>query len=277
MQLHHRNSPRRRWAIAAALAASAGGACAEGPQDKYWAELEYFFPTITSEARLDFPGTHLPGTQIRLEDDLGLSDRKGTPYLLLGARFAENWRVEFEYYTLKRSATHTIARDIHWGDAVFPASATLNSLFDSDITRLTVGWSFLRTQQYEAGAALGLHITNFKVGLSGQGNGPAGLSFQSEQRDQTVPLPTLGLYGNYMLTPEWILRARVDWLSIHYQNYDGSLVNWLASGEWRFAKNWGAGLGYRYVNYKVDTTKENFYGEVKYNFKGPTLYVTAAF
>ena len=53
----------RRAAVAAALAGLAGSALAEGPQDNYWAELEYFLPTISSTARMDFPGTHLRGTE----------------------------------------------------------------------------------------------------------------------------------------------------------------------------------------------------------------------
>jgi len=92
-----------------------------------------------------------------------------------------------------------------------------------------------------------------------------------------VPLPTLGLFGNYMLSDQWVLRGRVDFLSLSSGEYDGSLVNWLAAVDWRFAKNWGTGLGYRYVDYKLESTKEHFHGEVNYRFKGPTLYLQANF
>jgi hypothetical protein len=265
---------RRGLAAAGALAAFGASAWAEGPQDRYWAELEYFFPTISSTARLDGA---VRGTAVSLEDELGLSDRKGTPYLLLGMRLGESWRLEFEYYTLNRDASKQIGRDIQWGDIRFPVSATLNSEFDSTIYRLTAGWSFYRTPRAEGGASIGLHVTDFTLQLSGQGNGPAGLAFQREKRDQTVPLPTIGLYGNYMVTDQWILRGRVDYLSLNYDNYDGSLINWLAAVEWRFHKNWGAGLGYRYVDYKLEATKESFHGEVNYKFQGPTLYIGAAF
>jgi hypothetical protein len=262
---------------AAALAAMASGAYAEGPRDTYWSELEYFFPTISSTARLDFPGTNVPGTVISLEDELGLSDRKGTPYLLLGGRLGEKWRLEFEYYQLNRTATHTIAREINWGDLTFPASGQVESKFDSGIYRLTGGYSFYRTPQAEFGGAFGLHITDFKLQLGGQGNGPAGFAFQREERDQTVPLPTIGLYGNYLFGEQWIARGRVDYLSLNYEHYDGKLVNWMAAIDWRFARNWGLGAGYRYVDYKLESTKTNFHGEVNYRFKGPTMYVEAAF
>jgi hypothetical protein len=73
------------------------------------------------------------------------------------------------------------------------------------------------------------------------------------------------------------LRGRVDYLSLEYDEYDGSLINWLAAVDWRFAKNWGAGIGYRFVDYKLNVTKREFYGEVNYRFKGPTLFLNAAF
>jgi hypothetical protein len=192
-------------------------------------------------------------------------------------RLGENWRLEFEYYELKRSATRTIDRDIEWGDVTFPASAQISSQFDSTVYRLTGGYSFYRTPVAEAGAAFGLHVTDFTLGLSGQGTGPAGTGFQSEQRDQLVPLPTLGAYGSFKLSEQWILRGRVDFLSLEYENYDGSLVNWLAAISWRPARNWGLGLGYRYVDYKLESTEPDFRGEVNYRFKGPTFYVEAAF
>src|SRR5690349_14633825 len=94
---------RRLFAVAIALTSLSGAARAEMPQDNWGGELEFFYPTISSTARLDFPQTAAPGTETHLEDDLGLTDRKGTPYLLLGGRFATNWRVEFEYYLLQRS------------------------------------------------------------------------------------------------------------------------------------------------------------------------------
>ena len=274
-----RHHARAGCCLAAAIALSTFGTCAraEGPQDRYWAELEYFFPTISSTARLDFPNTNIPGTSIALEDDLGLSDRKGTPYLLLGMRLAEQWRLEFEYYQLNRSASRTISRAINWGDVTFPASATLHSRFDTDVYRLTGGWSFYRTRQAEAGASLGLHVTHFDMALAGQGNGPLGLAFQNEGRDQLVPLPTIGLYGNYLLSDSWVLRGRVDYLSLNYESYDGSLTNWMAAVDWRITPNWTAGVGYRYVDYKLESTKESFKGRVQYKFKGPTLYMGATF
>ena len=268
---------RRACAVAAALAAFGGSAWAEGPQDRYWAELEYFFPTISSTARLDFPGTNVPGTKVSLEDDLGLSDRKGTPYVLLGMRLGESWRLEFEYYQLNRDASKTLGREIHWGDIDYQVGANIHTIFDTNVYRLVAGYSFYRTPVAEAGATIGLHTTQFKIGLSGQGTGPNGPGFQTETKDVLVPLPTLGLYGSYKFDDQWGVRGRFDFLSLTIDQYNGQLVNSMFAFDWRFAKNWGAGLGYRYVSYNLKSTTDKFHGEVKYDFKGPTIFVEAGF
>lgn len=270
----------RKVPLLAALAVSAlpGAALAEQPQDVFWGELAYFYPTISSTARLDLTATARPGTVIKLEDDLDLDDRKSTPYFTLGMRLGDRWRLEFEYYELNRSGSRTLTRQIDWGDSTFPVGVTIDSTFDTTVYRFTGGYSFIKDQTAEAGVGFGLHITDFTTSLSGIGSGPNGsVAFQNEKRDTLVPLPTVGLYGTYKVSDQVSLRGRVDFLSFKYDDYDGRLINWMASVDWRFAKNWGAGVGYRYVDYKLDASNPDFRGEINYNFKGPTIFLNAAF
>ena len=261
-------------AVAATLACVSGSALAESPRDSYWAELSYFYPTISSTARLDRRSTARPGTSISLEDELDLDDRKGTPYVALGMRLGERWRMEFEYYQLNRSSSRSIRRQIEWGDVTYPVGVTLDSTFDTTVYRLTGGYSFYKAPEAEAGVGFGLHVTDFTTALSRQ-SGVA--TVDREARDTLVPLPTLGLYGTYVMSEQFQLRGRVDYLSLKYGDYDGSLINGLVALDWRFAKNWGAGVGYRYVDYTLEATTSKFFGEINYKFKGPTLFVNAGF
>jgi hypothetical protein len=116
MQLPVQVLIQSRVAAAVALACLAGSARAELPGDSFWGELSYFYPTISSTARLDLPSTGRPGTVISLEDELDLADRKSAPYVQVGMRAWTNWRFEFEYYPLNRSASRSITRQIDWGD-----------------------------------------------------------------------------------------------------------------------------------------------------------------
>src|SRR5262245_36308164 len=148
MRVHVR-SLKGRWLAATALAGLSAAASAEAPTDQFWAGLEYFYPTISSTAHIDATATARPGTSLNLEDELDLKDRKGTPYIDLGMRLGENWRLEFEYYSLKREATKSLTRTINWGDTTFPVGANVNSKFDSTNYRITGGWSFIKNQQAE--------------------------------------------------------------------------------------------------------------------------------
>jgi hypothetical protein len=255
-----------------------GVTCAEVPADRHWAQVEHFFSTIRSTARLDpSTTTAAPGRGISLEDDLGLADRKGTPYLQLGMRLGERGRLEFEYFRLDRSASVMLSRQIQWGDVDYRAAAQIDSLFDTAVYRLSGGYSLHRTSDAEFGGALGLHVTHFAVSLAGQGTGPAGTGFQSDRRTELVPLPTLGLYGTFMMSDRWMLRGRFDYLSLDHNGYDGSMVNAMASIGYRLLEHVGAGVGYRFVDYKLRAEKVDFRGEVNYRFKGPTVYLEAAF
>lgn len=279
MQLHRSVFGKAAVLASIGIGCGSGAALAAMPDDAYWFELNYFYPTIKSTARIDAKATARPGTELTLEDDLDLTDRKGTPYVAMGMRLGERWRMEFEYYVLDRSGTRTLTRDIDWGDVTYPAGVEVDSTFDTTVYRLTGGYSFHKTADSEAGLGFGLHVTDFETSLSGQGLGAVGngIGFQREARDALVPLPTLGLYGSFKLAPQVQLRGRVDYLSLSYNDYDGSLVNWMVGVDWRFHKNWGIGAGYRYVDYKLEANRNDFVGEVEYNFKGPTLYLQAAF
>ncbi len=267
-----------RLAAAVALACMAGTARAELPGDTWWGELSYFYPTISSTARLDLPGTNRPGTVISLEDDLDLAHRKSAPYVQLGTRAWTNWRFEFEYYPLNRTASRSIGRQIDWGDETFPVGATVDSKFDTQVYRLTSGYSFVKTTEAEAGVGFGFHVTEFTTRLSGTGTvGGGTASFQTEGHNVLAPLPTIGLFGTYKVWNQVSVRGRVDYLSLKVGDYDGRLTNFLGALDWRFTKNVGAGIGYRYVNYNVKVTKSNFHGEVDYRFQGPTFFMNVGF
>src|SRR6185295_18234301 len=111
----------------------------------------------------------------------------------------------------------------------------VHSQFDSDIYRLSGGYSFLKDNKSELGATLGFHVTQFKTALSATGVG-------ANSNDTLAPLPTVGLYGAYAFTPQWLLSGRVDYFSLNYNDYDGKLINFSAGVDYRFTRNFGVGL-----------------------------------
>jgi hypothetical protein len=257
--------------------ALASQADAQTLNDRYWFEAQAYWAQVDTKVRVAGTGG-LVASEIDLEGDLDLADRKGLPAFLAGARIGERWSIVGEYYGLDRSASANVRRDITFDDVVYPTGANIASSFDTKVYRAAVGYAFLQGENFELGASLGLHVTQFKITLQGDGRlGNAVVQSEVRKRDALAPLPTLGLYGALAFTPRLTATARVDYLSLKVGDYDGRLTNSEARLSYRVFDNVGFGAGYRYVDYDLDVDKERWNGEMAYKFKGPVLFVQAAF
>ena len=273
-----------RFPMSVALAAGALGALAlttpvraQGLEDRYWFEAQAYWPDVDTTVSVAGPNG-VVGTTIDLESDLDLSDRKTLPAFLAGARIGERWSLIGEYYGLDRSGSASTNRDINFDDVTYSAGATLSSGFDTKVYRAAVGYSFIKSDRAELGASLGLHVTQFKLSISGEGHvGGAAVQSQLRKRDALAPLPTLGLFGAYQITPRLVVGGRVDYLSLKVGDYDGRLVNTEARLSYRVIQNVAIGAAYRYVDYDLNIDKERWQGELAYKFKGPALFLQAIF
>ena len=233
---------------------------------------------LQSEVQVGLPGFNLPGTVINLEDDLRFDKHATLPEVSAGLKLGKGWRIGGEYYSLGRDALATIKADIVVDDVVYPAAAAIASKFSSDIYRLTVGYSFLRGTNYDVGAALGFHVTKFKLQVAGIGRiGSTTAQTEVRNQDLLAPLPTIGLYGSYEPFPRVTVSARFDWLKLKISDYTGRLINTEASVSYRVFDHVGIGAKYRFVDYRVGVDKTDWNGEVRYRFSGPAIFLEAGF
>lgn len=264
-------------ACAATWAVAAAAQPIDTLDQKMWLRLGAFHPAIDTTARIDTASGSVIGTEFSFEG-LGLAKRKTLPTLLVGARLGSAWRAEFEYFRLSRSGSATLAGQLTVDDTVYPASARLDSRFSSDIYRLSGGYSFVKTAQAELGAVAGLHITRFDIALTGTGTVSGQVvSSATERRRQTVPLPTLGLYGALAFAPGWQTTARADYFSLRRGGYDGRLVNAQVNVLYRFNRQVAFGAGWRIDDYRVAADRSSFSGQLEYRFSGPQALLEASF
>jgi hypothetical protein len=240
-----------------------------GLTDTWTFQLGAYIPSVDTTAHLNSASGAI-GTSVSLEDDLGFSDRKTLGSIFAAARAGQRWKIEFEFFQLNRSHSQSISKTINWGDKTYPINTVVEGEFDSTVYRLSGGYSFVKNDQGELGATLGLFTTKFKESLSASGVG-------GQAADTLAPLPTIGFYGAYALSPRWLLSGRLDYFSLNYNDYDGSLTNASVSIDYRVARNFGIGAGYRYVDYDLTVSKSDFNGGVRYKFSGPTVYAIASF
>jgi hypothetical protein len=263
------------------VSVAAGGstaAHAQALEDDYWVQLSGYWANVDTDIRVDNTANSNPGTEIDLEDDLGFDDKELLPALYAGARVGSGISIAVDYYSLNRDTTATLDRDIVVDDVTYPVNGSVTAGFDTDIYRLVVGWAFVRQPNYEFGAAIGLHATDIGVSFEGEGSvGGAPQSVQQRKQDVLAPLPTIGLFGSFEPAPRVTIGGRIDYLSLSIGDYDGRLINTQASVSYRFLPNFGVGVMYRYVDYRLDVTKNDVAGRFAYKFSGPAIFVEAGF
>lgn len=263
------------FAAVAALAVS-GPAAAQALDDRYWIELSGYFPRANTTAAISRPGA--PGTSIDFEEDLALDESQALPAVYGGMRFGNRWILAGEYYGLDREGSRTISRDLVFDGVTFPIGVDVNSSMKSDVYRLTLGYSFVKTDRAEFGGAIGLHATDFEFALNGEVQvGPGVRQVQTRRRDFVAPMPTLGAYGSYEATPRIILTGRADYLSLGSGDYDGSILNAQGAVAYRFNETFQAGISYRYVDYELDVEKPDYTANLDYDFSGPAIFIRMGF
>jgi hypothetical protein len=238
-------------------------------QDRYSLELGAFFPKAKTTAFLNNSAGGA-GTSVSFENVLGVEDTKTIGMLTGRMRLGERWRIEAGYLNLDRSGTRTIATTVNWGDSTYAAGTSVQSSWQSETLRLSGGYSFIKDAKAEFGVSLGLHTTQFEGTLAAAGVG-------TTKGDVLAPLPTIGIYGAYAFTPQWLLSGRLDYFSLGYKKYDGSLLDTVVKVDYRFHRNFAAGLGYRYVGYDFTASDGSYRGGVDYKFSGPVLLLTGSF
>lgn len=253
-------------------------ALAQTNEDRFWLEASAYFPKIDSSLEVNSTANTAIGTEVDLEGDLGLDNDEILPAFLAGARLGSNFSIIGEYYAIGRDATKSLERAITIEGVTYPVNASVTTSFDTDIYRLVIGYSFVRNETMEIGGALGLHATNFDVGVEGMGSvGGAGATLQARSQDFLAPLPTIGLFANFQVAPNLTLGARADYLSLSIDDYDGRLLNAQARISYRVMRNVGLGVAYRHVDYRVEVDKERYQGRFEYEFSGPAVFIEVGF
>jgi len=264
---------------AAALTGSAMAAApasAQALDERFWVEISGYMPNVDSVLNLSRIGE--TGTTIEGEQDLGLDDRQTLPAVYAGARFGERWSVTGEFYALDRDGRKAISRDIVFDGTIYPVGASIDSQMKSNVYRATVGYAFVHNDRGEFGGAIGLHATDFEISLAGEANvGAATRSTVVRRRDFLTPMPTVGVYGTFEATPKIILNGRVDFLSLDLDDYGGAITNVQAAAAYRFTPMFSAGLAYRYVNYDMQVTKNDYDADIDYEFSGPSIFLRMGF
>lgn len=240
-------------------------------------KAEAYFAGIGSHARIGTPSGSV-GTSLHFERQLGMDDNKVLPAVEIDWRINDDWVLQGQYYGLRRRSGKTLYSAITVGETTYPVNARVNAGFDSEIYRFTINNLVFQSNRLELGLGIGLHATDFNVFVEGQGSiGELQSSIHREQRRIFAPLPTIGAIGQWEPARRFTLFGRVDWLSLAIDDYSGRLINAEASASYRLHRYLDVGVSYRFVDYELRVRRNNWRGEVDYQFSGPAIFLRAGF
>jgi hypothetical protein len=129
--------------------------------DHFYILAAFYAPAIHTDVRID-PTTGVPpgtlGTPVNAERDLGLQPRFHLGKVEFGFRMRERHRLRADYFQADRSAGHTLANTVVFGDQTFLAGESVHTTINWRSFGLSYTYSLYRSERFEVGTGLGVYF-----------------------------------------------------------------------------------------------------------------------
>jgi hypothetical protein len=260
-----------------------------GPQLTVAAESEDLHPYLENGFSLDvgafFPDRKLDlrvngslagiNDEIDFDEGIRLGSTDETFAAELSWRFRGKWSVVGQYFKSTDSARAVLEEDIEWGNVVFGAGSNAAVGTNFSLTRIFFGRQFDTSKSHDIGIGGGLHWLEMGTFIEGEIliNGTPTASRRSVS--EGAPLPNIGAWYKYSISPRWALRTRLDLLSADVGDYDGLLLNVALGVNFQAFEHFGFGVNYNYFELDISIDKTNWRGNIETIYDG--FYVYASF
>lgn len=231
----------------------------------------------TSDSELQFETSSGVGVSFDPAGVLGLESDVDTFRLDGLWRFGSTRRhqLEVHYYDLEREGSRELGQNLRTVDIRFPEGVVVNSRLELQALNVDYGYAFLQDDRVRVAATVGMHVEkrDFEI------NAPSRNLVESESF--TAPLPTLGLRGDFILTPHWRLKTSLDALYFDIENTKGTLVDALLGVEYLPFKNVGIGAAFNSVRLSVESEGSDALvdvdGKTRLSYQAALLYLKLFF
>ncbi len=194
-------------------------------------------------------------------------------------RFGDRHKLRALVFSSSRSASRTLDENIEWGGDTFQANATIDGKIKFSIYELAYEYAFMRRENYELAASLGLHYLDYEATLQGNAiaAGTAETADIEEAGSVGAPLPVFGLRGTWLLSQTFSIDVSGQYFSLSYGDYDGNIQDYRALLNWQ-PRSWlGIGVGYDRFAVDLDVDSNNFKGRMDWSYKGPMIFYSVSF
>jgi hypothetical protein len=220
------------------------------------------------------------GSDVDLENDLGLTEDQSVFWANLNWRFADRHRFGVSYFNFTRDATAEALEEIEIGDEIYPVGATLTTEFSASIMPFYYAYSFIKKDKHELAGSIGFHWFELSLDVKGSGSistvGDADADFYASAN---APLPLFGVRYDYYVNDRWTASIHGEYFALDLVddeiNFSGSLANIRLSTDYWFTNNFGIGAAINWFDLDAEVDDDNWKGAVDYRYFGPQIYVQA--
>src|SRR5688572_3950629 len=232
--------------------------------------LGAFVTDRDTTARLD--SAFGEGTDIDLEEDLGLQSSMSVARIGGYYWFTPRHRFDASYFELTRSVTNPVQETIDFGNRTFTIDTVVETESDLQVLKADYTFAALTRDRGFLGITGGLYVSRTTLSLS-----VASLS-ESESSDITAPLPVFGLRGDYAITDRFTLRGAAQWFGIETKDADGTLRDFYIGADYGFGRRMAIGLAYNEVGMSIEAEAQyGFHSRLDWSYDGVLLYFKLGF
>lgn len=238
--------------------------------DRFALRISYFAPSLDTFLRLD-RSTGQAGTNLNVEDDLGLDDKASMVRAEMIIRLRERNRLRIDYFKTTRYGDKVLNQTINFGDNTFFVNDRAQTSLDYRALGLTYTRSVLYFDRFELGVGLGIAL------LEGHAKGEVVARNVREKEDGVAPYPTLALDTTWRISKRWSFTGRAQTFTAHLSDFVGSLSDYHADVQYRWRRNFTFGLGWTSLRIRAESTStDNMPGKFNQDIEGPEFFISAS-
>jgi len=254
--------------------------------DKFQASASGTLLVLGTRIRIDPEGGE--GTEIRLEDRLGVGNTTLQPRLALRWRPGRRHEVEAGYQWANRSGEAVLQDTIVFRDTTYAAGLRVNTDAGTSQMFLNYRYAFMAKEKTQIGAAVGIGLIFLKneiAAVAGTTTGGPDTAIVRFAREGNIngPNAAIGGYGRFQLGDKWYLETDLRGLFIKIDNIKAGVLELGLAGRYFLSSKVGLELGYGLGLYEVQIEgTDNFAGinrtgKIRYTVNAPRIGVVYVF
>jgi len=227
--------------------------------------------------KISAEGVEIDNDDIDFGNSVGVDKSNTIANVQLRWKFGRErkWSIWGQYFSNDATGDATLKEDVDWQDITFREGTFVEGGVKLEVIRLFLGRSFVKNDQHDFGAGVGIHNLDISAYVGGEILiNDETTEYQSADASGSQILPNVGTWYSFSPASRWLIHGRVDWISANIGDYDGTMWNTNVGVNFQAWRHVGFDLSYQYFNLDLEVDKGDWRGGVDMIYSGPVLAVT---